>query len=85
MAKYRKKPVIIEAYQWCNETAPQWINDAYREGKIIYREQAGQPLLEIYTLEGLMIAEEHDYIIKGVKGEIYPCKPDIFELTYEEV
>ena len=60
MAKYRKKPVIIEAYQTDEE-------------------------IDIETLEGVMHASVGDYIITGVNGEKYPCKPDIFEKTYEEV
>lgn len=58
--KYRKKPVIIEAYQTDTE-------------------------LDIYTLEGTMHASVGDYIITGVHGELYPCKPDIFKETYELV
>lgn len=58
--KYRKKPVIIEAYQTNKEQV-------------------------IHTLEGDMKADAGDYIITGVKGEQYPCKPDIFEQTYEPV
>ena len=58
MAKYRKKPVVIEAYQTDNE-------------------------VDIPTLEGTMHASVGDYIITGVRGEQYPCKPDIFEATYE--
>lgn len=60
MAKYRKKPIVIEAYQTNNE-------------------------MTIHTLEGDMKAEIGDYIIIGVQGEQYPCKPDIFEQTYESV
>jgi len=60
MAKYRKKPVVIEAYQ--TDVA-----------------------MTIKTLEGDMFASPGDFIITGVKGEIYPCKPDIFEATYEKV
>lgn len=60
MAKYRKKPVIIDAVRTDVE-------------------------LDIYTLEGVMHADVGDYIITGVRGEQYPCKPDIFEDTYEKV
>lgn len=60
MAKYRKKPVVIEAYQTDKE-------------------------MDIPTLEGVMHASKGDYIITGVNGEQYPCKPDIFEKTYEPV
>jgi hypothetical protein len=60
MAKFRKKPVIIEAYQ-------------------------AQEEMDIQTLEGIMHANIGDWIITGVKGEQYPCKPDVFEKTYEPV
>lgn len=58
--KFRKIPVVIEAYQTDEE-------------------------MEIETLEGVMKADKGDWIIKGVKGELYPCKPDVFEITYEKV
>ena len=85
--KYRKKPVIIEAQKlnikapydvinWCNE------NVKGREPAIAELEIGG---ITILTLEGKMFANNGDYVIKGIKGEFYPCKPDIFALTYEEV
>lgn len=77
--KYRKKPVVIDAFRLGTDVPPQWWNDAYQSGK-------AAPHLDcaiIKTLEGEMRAEAGDYVIKGVKGELYPCKPDIFELTYE--
>lgn len=83
MSKFRKKPVVIEAKQlpranhlvedfhrWCDEVCfSNWAS--------------GRGGIEIETLEGTMLAEPGDWIIKGVKGEFYPCKPDIFEATYE--
>ena len=82
--KYRKKPVVIEAIQW---TGKEWnevcdfINVPKNgSGRI----DGDEMLVDIKTLEGIMTARQGDYIIKGVKGEFYPCKPDIFELTYEE-
>ncbi len=62
---------------------PDWAAEAFERGDLYY----GQPPRELFckTLEGDKIVSVGDYIIKGVKGEIYPCKPDIFELTYEEV
>lgn len=78
MATFRKKPVEVEA--WRNvlgEPMPDWVTDAVVEvidGALI-----------IGTLEGNMRAEIGDWIIEGVKGEVYPCKPDIFEATYEWV
>jgi hypothetical protein len=88
MAKYRKKPVVIEAVQWLNEsdeTTQQEI-PFYHHPEVrrtIFPNPDGK--LTIRTLEGDMIADIGDFIIKGVKGEIYPCKPDIFEQTYELV
>ena len=90
--KYRKKPVIIEAIKWDGlnlgevkafggESIEYEINDsAWEVGK-------GRPrtFVAVKTLEGVMVANVGDYIIKGVKGEIYPCKPDIFEMTYDLV
>lgn len=86
MAKYKKKPVIVEAVQYTGDVYSTEIEDmsfheAYRDG--IIREEKGNLLIK--TLEGTMIANKGDYIIKGVKGEFYPCKPDIFKRTYELV
>lgn len=91
MAKYKKKPVIIEAYQYDGDFigqngwyAPDWIKQAYENGVLFYREiDNTTPELFISTLEGFMKCNVGDYIIKGVKGELYPCKPDFFEKTYE--
>ena len=83
--KYRKKPVTIEAFIWTggpDQTEdPDWIVEAIRKGIV----QVHRDGLYIKTLEGIMKANIGDYIIQGVKGEIYPCKPDIFEMTYESV
>ncbi|GAC40752.1 hypothetical protein [Paenibacillus popilliae] len=85
MAKYRKKPVIVDAFQWTggrNQTEdPEWVCDCIKAGLIIFRD--GAMLIE--TLEGVMQAKPGDYIIRGVQGEIYPCKADIFKQTYERV
>lgn len=86
MTLYRKKPVTIEAVQWNNRKiicppGPEWFADAEERGAI---RLAGDILL-IRTLEGEMRANPGDWIIRGVKGEFYPCKPDIFEATYEQV
>lgn len=88
MAKYRKKPVVIEAVQWKGDNfneIKQMLKNA-DENRIImpHSNEDGDSLL-IVTLEGEMRANKGDYIIKGVKGEFYPCKPDIFEDTYEKV
>lgn len=87
--KFRKKPVVIEAYQFNNYCGsagdrPRWIIDAVAAGKVEYQ-QGEFPYLTIVTLEGDMRAELGDWIIQGVKGELYPCKPDIFAMTYEAV
>jgi hypothetical protein len=76
--KYRKKPVEIDAIQWTGDNKLE-IFDFCNMSYINNQE------LRIQTLEGSMIASVGDYIIKGVKGEFYPCKPDIFELTYEKI
>ena len=83
MAKYRKKPVIVEAMQWKGNniiTIEQFcpiVIKAMDRRKILH--------LIIPTLEGNSKAKHNDWIIKGSKGEFYPCKPDIFEQTYEKV
>lgn len=90
MAKFRKKPVIIEAFQYdgdlinrnCQYYVPDWAVKAYKEGVIFFKD-AGEMFIK--TLEGDHHASVGDYIIQGVSGEIYPCKPDIFEKTYEKV
>lgn len=80
--KYRKKPVVINAVQYIgNNTAEILIKLGMPE---IGNDFMTNDLL-IQTLEGEMRAQEGDYIIKGVKGEFYPCKPDIFQMTYEKV
>jgi len=83
MAKYRKKPIVIEAFQYTGgheqKEDPEWIVKAIKEDKVGF--EYGQMIID--TLEGSMVATKGDYIIRGVKGEIYPCKPDIFEMTYE--
>lgn len=90
MAKYRKKPVVIDAFQWTgdqNQTEdPEWIVEAIHNDVVAFV-SVGTPscTMEIETLEGTMTANMGDYIIKGIKGEIYPCKPDIFEQSYDVV
>ena len=77
--KYRKKPVTIEAIQWNGENLSEI--DEFTESKVKNHES----VLIIPTLEGDMYASLNDYIIKGVNGEFYPCKPNIFAKTYDEV
>ena len=82
--KFRKKPVIIEAEQFTEENKDRVYNfvrcNCYADF-----DSAGLPILTIQTLEGDMTASLGDWIIKGIKGEFYPCKPDIFDATYESV
>lgn len=87
MVKYRKKPVEIEAVQYKGdlESIKEIIDFIGYIPEIIEGCETQQKFLKIKTLEGDHIASEGDYIIKGVKGEFYPCKPDIFEMTYEIV
>ena len=79
MAKYRKRPVVIEAVQWNGRNE---IDIARFVGGNL---EMGNESLFIQTLEGKMEASVGDFIIKGVHGEFYPCKPDIFVKTYEPV
>jgi hypothetical protein len=84
--KFRKKPIIIEAMQTDGtvktaNTIREWSNDQLRDhwcGK-------GQVAFSVQTLEGLMLASPGDWIIRGVRGEYYPCKPEIFAATYDPV
>jgi len=79
--KFRKKPVVIEAFCYrAGELDGRVVNEA-SEGRVRLTE-AGTMLIQ--TLEGTMEARPGDWIIRGVKGELYPCKPDIFAATYEE-
>ena len=84
MAKYRKKPVVIEAMQFTKDNFDECcafigesnLNDGTSKDELY---------IGIITLEGDHECRLGDFIIKGVKGEFYPCKPDIFEMTYEKV
>ena len=89
--KYRKKPVVIEAFHFndpdvfeSEETVslPKWLIDAIVNESICVDQENNY---SIKTLEGLMRISAGDWIIKGVKGELYPCKPDIFKATYDLV
>jgi len=97
--KYRKKPVVIEAVQFSAtesgdtlvfDKAPKWLQDAFQEETITRvlgdSVNGGDwDFLSIKTLEGNMLVSPDDFIIRGVEGELYPCKPDIFRKTYEAV
>lgn len=95
MAKYRKKPVVIEAFKLRFDQprpfatgpalpgdAPNWLHAAVGDGSVELKRGQDHEYLSISTLEGRMTADVGDYIIQGIKGELYPCKPDIFEATY---
>ena len=94
--KFRKKPVVIEAFQMTPERRisnadwPPWLHQAWNDGTLnpVNVEQfpiANVDLLSIRTLEGEHLVSWGDWIIQEVKGELYPCKNDIFEATYEPV
>lgn len=88
MSLFKKKPVVVQAFKWTggpDQTEdPEWIVEAINAQYVWFVEdENGQTVMRIETLEGAITAQPGDYIIKGVKGELYPCKPDIFELTYE--
>lgn len=93
MARFRKKPVVVEAIRWTGENLfdvlaftgksdrfDEWFPtlDAYQE-----HVRSDNNVFKVFTLEGVMRASVGDWIIRGVKGEVYPCKPDIFVETYE--
>ena len=82
MTFYRKKPVVIQAVQWTGENNVEILQFCSN----CYITSSGKTKdLIISTLEGDMSASTGDYIIKGVKGEFYPCREDIFDMTYETV
>lgn len=80
MTTFRKKPVLIEAVQLPVTSVPAWLADAM-DAFIVRLYSDGTASID--TLEGTMSGVKGDWLIRGVKGEIYPCKPDIFEITYE--
>lgn len=93
--KYRKKPVCIEAvlfkgwdrigvsHEKTVNGYPEWLEKAFERKDVVFKPEKN--IICITTLEGVMTANVGDYIIQGVQNEIYPCKPDIFEATYEKV
>lgn len=80
--KARKKPIVIEAIQFFNGNGKNTINDCmgFIGGHAYYNEDEDELIIQM--LEGTMVVSDGDYVIKGVNGEYYPCKPDIFEKTY---
>jgi len=83
VAKYRKKPVVIDAILFDGNLTS--LGGLHYGEDIEVSQELTSDTVQIKTLEGIMTANPGDYIIKGVKGELYPCKPDIFEATYEAV
>lgn len=91
--KYRKKPFIIEAFRFGIDGWPDWFHDKHITNDIITYSndpnegpfsKSSNVHCEIETLKGTMRGDYGDFIIKGIQGEVYPCKPDIFEASYEE-
>lgn len=87
MAKFRKRPVVIEAFRFTvpmEDFLPRWLADAMREKKVRFIVPHTEPdHLLIETIEGTHRADLGDWIVRGIQGELYPVKPDIFALTYE--
>jgi hypothetical protein len=83
MAKFRKKPVEIEAFRLGYDNYPSWF---LNNPTVHINDRSALAIqADIKTMEGTMTANHGDWIIKGVKGELYPCKPDIFAATYDAV
>ncbi len=92
MPKYRKKPVVIDAervsllHHWAGKDwkrLPEWVVIPYDRGEVLFLNHPSR--ISIQTLEGTMVADFGDMLICGIKGELYPCKPDIFAATYDPV
>lgn len=92
--RYKKKPIVVDAFQYNGDLigssgkyyVPDWAVEAFSNEDMFYSKTVDSPSeLFIKTLEGNMRCNVGDYVIKGVNGEFYPCKPDIFEQTYDEV
>ncbi len=91
MGRYRKKPIVIDAVQYAGHGSvhgsandiPEWFFEAFEDGTLVPTN--GADPLRVTTMEGDIVVSPGDWVIRGVKGELYPCKPDIFEETYEAV
>jgi hypothetical protein len=81
--RYRKKPVVIDAVLFTGDNVQEI--QAFTANTARVTVEGGRRAVVIETLEGTMLGDEGDWIIKGIKGEFYPCKPDIFDATYEAV
>jgi hypothetical protein len=89
MNKFRKRPVVIDAVQWTGKNVEEIRTFTNNKGHVRIEVEKNEPVvtnfLSILTMEGEMTASIGDWIIKGVEGEFYPCKPDIFYKTYEKI
>jgi hypothetical protein len=91
MPKYRKKPIEVEAFRFYVDPMPDWFTDKVTRNEVVLhlcdfdQYSMEESYCYINTLEGRMIGQGGDYIIKGIQDEIYPCKSDIFEATYEKI
>ena len=94
MSKYRKLPVVIDAFRLGYDPIPDWLMDKVTNKECILKtnkeeyfpfEFDDELFAEVQTLEGTMRANNGDYVVRGVLGEVYPCKPDIFKQTYEAI
>lgn len=83
--KFRKKPVVVDAIQWTGDNAEEVQAFLFNRHQYAANGWVKGHYVDIGTLEGLMTASIGDWIIRGIKGEHYPCKPDIFEATYERL
>lgn len=86
MSFFRKRPVIVEAFRFGFDAQPAWFRGQFNSMSVVIRPNyngPGQEIADIRTLEGWMRANRGDWIVKGVRGELYPVKPDIFAETYE--
>lgn len=88
--KFRKKPIVIEAIQYIgtpesNREIIDWTRDSATPAYMDYYDPAAGNVLYINTLEGTFMIRPGDWVVKGVKGEFYPCKPEQFEMTYERI
>jgi hypothetical protein len=87
VSRYRKKPVVIEAWQFTGQHRPDWPMWLKAHPTAVFRcdDHGNTALIEVETLEGTMTANRGDWLIRGTQGEVYPCKPNIFADIYEPV
>ena len=83
--QFRKKPVVVDAIQWMGDNWSDIVAFHCGDDVTTTSRSDGLSDLHIRTPEGVMIASPGDWMIRGIKGELYPCKPDIFEMIYEPV